>query len=69
MGNASQSAYSASKAGVLGFTKTYAKELASKGVRCNAICPGWVDTPLVSNQIYLKVKKNSDNFYGYGVPK
>ena len=46
MGNTSQSAYSASKAGVLGFTKTYAKELASKGVRCNAICPGFIQTDM-----------------------
>jgi 3-oxoacyl-[acyl-carrier protein] reductase len=46
MGNASQIAYSASKAGMLGFTKSYAKELASRNVRCNAICPGFIATEM-----------------------
>lgn len=46
MGNASQIAYSASKAGMIGFTKSYAKELASRNVRCNAICPGFITTDM-----------------------
>lgn len=46
MGNASQAAYSASKAGLLGFTKSYAKEMASKGIRCNAVCPGFIATDM-----------------------
>ncbi len=46
MGNPSQIAYSASKAGMLGFTKSYAKELASRNVRCNAICPGFIETDM-----------------------
>jgi 3-oxoacyl-[acyl-carrier protein] reductase len=46
MGNASQIAYSASKAGLIGFTKSYAKELASRNVRCNAICPGFITTDM-----------------------
>jgi 3-oxoacyl-[acyl-carrier protein] reductase len=46
MGNASQIAYSASKAGLVGFTKSYAKELASRNIRCNAICPGFITTDM-----------------------
>lgn len=46
MGNSSQIAYSASKAGMLGFTKSFAKELASRNVRCNAICPGFIKTEM-----------------------
>jgi NAD(P)-dependent dehydrogenase (short-subunit alcohol dehydrogenase family) len=39
-------AYSASKAGVIGLTKALAVSYAEHGIRCNCICPGWVDTPL-----------------------
>jgi 3-hydroxybutyrate dehydrogenase len=46
-----KSAYVAAKHGVVGFTKTLALEGAREGVRCNAICPGYVLTPLVENQI------------------
>mgnify|MGYP004444390763 FL=1 len=46
MGNAGQANYSASKAGVIGLTKTTAKELVSRGVRCNAVAPGFVATDM-----------------------
>ncbi len=45
-GNAGQANYSASKAGILGFTKSVAKELGSRNVRCNAIAPGFILTEM-----------------------
>ena len=47
-GNAGQSNYSASKAGIIGFTKSIAKELGSRNVRCNAIAPGFIMTEMTS---------------------
>ncbi|MGH1377903.1 MAG: 3-hydroxybutyrate dehydrogenase [Alphaproteobacteria bacterium] len=46
-----KSAYVAAKHGILGFTKTIALEVAQDNITCNAICPGYVRTPLVENQI------------------
>lgn len=46
MGNAGQANYSSSKAGVIGLTKTAAKELASRGITCNAIAPGFIKTDM-----------------------
>ena len=46
-----KSAYVAAKHGVIGFTKTVALELAQDDITCNAICPGFVETPIVSKQI------------------
>ena len=46
LGNVGQSNYAASKAGVVGLTKTAARELARKGVTCNVICPGFIDTDM-----------------------
>ena len=49
--SAGKSAYVAAKHGVVGFTKTVALETATTGITCNAICPGWVLTPLVQKQV------------------
>lgn len=46
LGNAGQSNYSASKAGIIGFTKSYAKELASRNIRANVIAPGYILTDM-----------------------
>ena len=46
MGNAGQANYSASKAGLIGLTKTTAREFASRGVTCNAVAPGFIDTAM-----------------------
>jgi len=45
-GNAGQSNYSASKAGIIGFTKSIARELGSRNIRCNAIAPGFIITEM-----------------------
>ena len=50
-GNAGQSSYAASKAGVIGFTKSVAHELGSRNIRCNAIAPGFIETDMTH---YLK---------------
>lgn len=50
MGNAGQCNYSASKAGLIGLTKSVAKELAPKGIRCNAIAPGFIRTDMTDAQ-------------------
>ena len=64
MGNAGQSSYAASKAGVIGFTKSVAKELGSRNVRCNAIAPGFVETDMTS---YLKDGEGAEK-YKAGIP-
>ncbi len=64
MGNAGQSSYAASKAGVIGFTKSVAKELGSRNIRCNAIAPGFVETDMTS---YLKDGDAADK-YKVGIP-
>ena len=59
MGNAGQASYSASKAGVIGFTKSVAKELGSRNIRCNSIAPGFVETDMTN---YLKDGNNADKY-------
>ncbi|NLN48691.1 MAG: 3-oxoacyl-[acyl-carrier-protein] reductase [Clostridiales bacterium] len=54
IGNPGQANYSASKAGVIGITKSVAKELASRGVCCNAIAPGFIKTDMTENFINNK---------------
>ena len=49
MGNAGQANYAASKAGIIGLTKSVAKELAARGVTCNAIAPGFIKTDMTQN--------------------
>ena len=64
MGNAGQSSYAASKAGIIGFTKSVAKELGSRNIRCNAIAPGFVETDMTS---YLKDGEGAEK-YKAGIP-
>lgn len=64
MGNAGQSSYAASKAGVIGFTKSVAKEIGSRNIRCNAIAPGFVETDMTS---YLQDGEGADK-YKAGIP-
>ena len=59
MGNAGQSSYAASKAGIIGFTKSIAKELGSRNIRCNAIAPGFVETDMTS---YLKDGEGAEKY-------
>ncbi|KMJ89291.1 3-hydroxybutyrate dehydrogenase [Achromobacter xylosoxidans] len=56
--SANKSAYVAAKHGVVGFTKVTALETAGQGITANAICPGWVRTPLVEKQISALAEKN-----------
>ena len=46
MGNAGQANYSASKAGIIGLTKSVARELASRGITCNAVAPGFIQSDM-----------------------
>lgn len=58
VGSAQKSAYVAAKHGVVGLTKVTALETAESGITCNAICPGWVRTPLVEAQIDALAQKS-----------
>lgn len=59
VGSAQKSAYVAAKHGVVGLTKVTALETAQQNITCNAICPGWVLTPLVQAQIEKRAKEGS----------
>jgi 3-hydroxybutyrate dehydrogenase len=56
VGSVNKSAYVAAKHGLVGLTKVTALETATTGITCNAICPGWVLTPLVQHQVDAKAK-------------
>ena len=58
-GNAGQASYAASKAGIIGFTKSIAAELGSRNVRCNAIAPGFIETDMTH---YLKEGSAAEAF-------
>ncbi len=55
-------AYVAAKHGIVGLTKVVALENANKGITCNAICPGWVLTPLVKKQVEDRAAANGTSF-------
>ncbi|NSL89565.1 3-oxoacyl-[acyl-carrier-protein] reductase [Chitinophaga solisilvae] len=59
MGNAGQSSYAASKAGIIGFTKSIAQEMGSRNIRCNAVAPGFIETDMTS---YLKEGEGASNY-------
>lgn len=59
VGSAHKAAYVAAKHGIVGLTKVVALENAEIGITCNAICPGWVRTPLVDKQIEAMAKENN----------
>jgi 3-oxoacyl-[acyl-carrier protein] reductase len=51
MGNGGQTAYASSKAGIIGLTMSIARELASRGITCNAIAPGYIETDMTAEQL------------------
>lgn len=57
--SAQKSAYVAAKHGIVGFTKVTALETAQTGITCNAICPGWVLTPLVQQQVDARAAQHT----------
>lgn len=62
-GNAGQTNYAASKAGIIGFTMSIAKELGSRNIRCNAIAPGFIETPMT-----LQIKEEIRNEWIKTIP-
>jgi 3-hydroxybutyrate dehydrogenase len=62
VGSGQKVAYVAAKHGIVGLTKVVAIEAANNGVTCNAICPGWVLTALVAQQIEARAKASGQNF-------
>jgi 3-oxoacyl-[acyl-carrier protein] reductase len=70
-GNVGQVNYAATKAGLIGMTKTLAKELGKKGIRVNAVAPGFIATPMTSNvpEKILEMMKEKTPLRRLGVPK
>jgi 3-oxoacyl-[acyl-carrier protein] reductase len=71
MGNAGQANYAASKAGLIGFTKSVARELASRGITVNAVAPGFIDTDMtgaLSEELRQEVAKKIP-MNGFGKPE
>lgn len=62
VGSVNKSAYCAAKHGLVGVTKVLALECAEQGVTVNAICPGWVDTPLINDQISAIAEQKNISF-------
>jgi 3-hydroxybutyrate dehydrogenase len=60
--SAQKAAYVAAKHGVVGLTKVVAIETADDGITCNAICPGWVMTPLVAEQVEARARESGKSF-------
>ena len=60
--SANKSAYVSAKHGVVGLTKTIALECATDGITVNAICPGWVRTPIVESQIHVRSEVSGRSF-------
>ena len=69
MGNPGQANYAASKAGLVGLTKTVAKELASRGVCCNAVAPGFIETDMTRDFTDNEDMKNSIPLKRFGKPE
>jgi 3-oxoacyl-[acyl-carrier protein] reductase len=65
--------YGAAKAGIIGFTRSIAHELAPRGIRANAICPGWIDTPMTqpvgNNPMIATLIKSRTPMHRYGEPR
>ena len=73
--SSNKAAYVAAKHGIVGLTKVVALEAATANITCNAICPGWVHTPLVQKQIEdnakrdnISVQQATDNLLGEKQP-
>jgi 3-hydroxybutyrate dehydrogenase len=62
VGSIHKSAYCAAKHGLVGLTKVLALECAESGITVNAVCPGWVDTPLINNQINTIAEQKNITF-------
>ena len=71
VGNPGQVHYAAAKAGVVGFTRALAKEVASRGIRVNCIAPGWIETPMVQTltEAQRKMAQDAIPVHRFGLPE